>query len=354
MSSETAWFPNFCRPPVVFGLAVGAELLVLVMFLAPGREFSQPLRELAVNSLFVQWLTMICTVCLCKLRPAFNRLSVRAGLGAAYLLVLLLVAVATVLAVWLQQFSGIPLSRSNLEVTDVVGHNVLITALVAGVALRYYYVQQRWRADLQARADAQVRALQARIRPHFLFNSMNTIASLIRSRPEVAERTVEDLSELFRSALSGRDSDSTLGQELTLCRRYVSIEQLRLGERLQVSWDVDPLPVRELLPPLILQPLFENAVYHGIQPLPEGGEVKVSSGSDADWWWITIDNPVAGPSTARPPGNQIALENIEQRLEHRYDGRARIETQNDGERFTVTVKIPITRQMNRQETPSEP
>ncbi len=333
------WFPNFCRPAAVFGLMVLSELVVVIMALAPGRTLESPLRHLALNSLFVQWVALMCATALCGLRPWLNRAGIRAGLGLAYLLVLAITVAASFSAVWVDRFAGLNLTLPGPEIGRIVANNLLVAALVAAAALRYYYVQQQWRADLQTRTEARVKALQARIRPHFLFNSMNTIASLIRSRPEVAERTVEDLSELFRYALSSADTDSTLGQELALCRRYLAIEQLRLGDRLEVDWQASALPEAEPLPPLILQPLFENAVYHGIQPLPAGGRIDVTGGCDDDGWWLSIANPVA-PGDARP-GRQMALSNIGERLEHRFAGRARLAVERSESRFSVTVKVPL-------------
>ena len=333
------WFPNFCRPGSIFGLMVLSELVVVIMALAPGRMLEDPLRHLAVSSLFVQWVALMCATALCGLRPWLSRAGVRAGLGLAYLLVLLIAAAATLSAVWVDRFAGLGLTLPGPPIQRIVGKNLLIAALVAAAALRYFYVQQQWRADLQARTKARIKALQARIRPHFLFNSMNTIASLIRTRPEVAERTVEDLSELFRAALSSPATDSTLGQELALCRRYLAIEQLRLGDRLRLNWHADGLPVGESLPSLILQPLFENAVYHGIQPLPEGGEIDVTAGYDDDSWWICIANPLTDNGAAQP-GHGFALSNIRERLEHRFARRAKLVIERLDSGFAVTVTVP--------------
>ena len=334
------WFPDFCRTPVVFSLMVVAQLVVLVMWLAPGRALANPLRELAISSLFAQWLVLLCAVSLCKLRPWLNTRPVLPGLGLAYGWILLLVGCASYAAVAAERFAGFGLTQTGPEVSRYVWHNVGIAALVAAAALRYYYIQQQWLTDIQARSEAQIRALQARIRPHFLFNSMNTIASLIRSRPQVAEQTVLDLCELFRAALSGSGEDSTLGQELTLCRRYMDIEQLRLGDRLQVDWQIAAVPKSEPLPPLILQPLFENAVYHGIQPLPEGGTIRVTGGTVGDHWFVSIENPRSELPISPSEGNQIALANIRQRLAHRYHGEGKLSIDESPQHFSVTVTAP--------------
>ncbi|MFK7957167.1 MAG: sensor histidine kinase [Lysobacterales bacterium] len=339
-SSAERWFPNFCRTPVVFSLMVLAQLVVLVMWLSPAGT-NDNFRQLGIASVFGQWVILLCAVTLCKLRGALERTPVITGLSLAYGLILAIVAVATLAAVSADRFAGLGLTDNEVTVSRLIQTNVLIAALVAAAALRYYYIQQQWRAGVQAQSDAQIRALQARIRPHFLFNSMNTIASLIRTRPKVAEEAVLNLCDLFRAALANAADDSTLGQELILCQRYMEIEQLRLGDRLEVTWEIDSLPKRQPLPSLILQPLVENAVYHGIQPMPEGGEVKIAGQQTDGYWSVSIDNPKAAQPASHGEGNQIALDNIRQRLAHRYSGNAKLHIESTDSRFRATVKVPM-------------
>ena len=215
--------------------------------------------------------------------------------------------------------------------------------MVSGLVLRYIYIQHQWRQRVRRESEARIQALQARIRPHFLFNSMNTIASLIQVRPDTAEEVVEDLADLFRGALNdNRDTD--LATELDLVQRYFRIEQLRLGDRLQLEWRIDDLPRDARVPLLILQPLVENAVYHGIQPLPDGGTGVVTGGREDGRVWIQVDNPVPPKGTARPgPGNRMAQENIAQRLRFLYGGRARFEAGREGDRYRVRLTFPYQR-----------
>ena len=165
-----------------------------------------------------------------------------------------------------------------------------------------------------------MRALQARIRPHFLFNSMNTIASLTRTDPERAEEAVEDLADLFRANLNEKRSSITLKEELEVARIYQRIEQLRLGERLHVIWDVADLPMRALVPGLLMQPLLENAIYHGIEPRPGGGIVTVSGALDGDIIALTVRNPLPEAGGDAHAGNRIALENIRERMDLHLPG----------------------------------
>jgi two-component system sensor histidine kinase AlgZ len=213
--------------------------------------------------------------------------------------------------------------------------SVCITGIVAAVVLRYFYVQFQWQARVESENRARIQALQSRIRPHFLFNSMNTIASLTRSDPALAEQVTEDLASLFRVTLSDARVSTTIGQEMELCRQYLRIEAVRLGERLRSAFDIDALPQDALLPALSLQPLLENAVYHGVEPSPEGGKISVSGGRDGKRLWIRIENtcPEDSPGSSRP-GNRMALDNVRQRLAAFFgsDGELRAEhTRGDGE-----------------------
>ena len=200
--------------------------------------------------------------------------------------------------------------------------NVLIAALLGAAMLRYFYVLAQWQARLAAVTRAQVEALQARIRPHFLFNSMNTVAALIRVDPAAAERTVEDLSELFRAALGQHDTgDGTLGEELALVERYLAIEQLRLGERLRVRRELDDLPADFPLPRLLLQPLVENAVRHGIQPLREGRRGDPARPARRPAASASRSSTRCRPTPPRP-GNGHGLDSVRQRIAYRYGPQA--------------------------------
>jgi two-component system sensor histidine kinase AlgZ len=189
-------------------------------------------------------------------------------------------------------------------------------------------------------AQARISALQALIRPHFLFNSMNTIASLTRTDPRQAEEAVEDLSDLLRANLGGAKDRTTLKQELEIAAIYQRIEKLRLGDRLQVRWDVGELPMRALIPSLTIQPLLENAIYHGIELLPDGGEVTVSGKQDGKDIFITISNPVATGTERSKRGNKMAMSNIQQRFELAYGNRASVEVREGKDSFAVSLRYP--------------
>ena len=219
--------------------------------------------------------------------------------------------------------------------------NLAVGFIVSALALRYFYVSAEWKRTIEREALARIRALQARIRPHFLFNSMNTIAALTRSNPERAEQAVEDLADLFRVSLSDASVRISLKEELDIARTHQRIEQLRLAERLTVKWDVDALPMRMQVPGLIVQPLLENAVYHGIEMLPSGGTVSIVGKVAGSEVHIEVRNPIPPPAGySEREGNRMALENIRERLELAWPGRARIETAQNGGEFCARLVIP--------------
>ena len=184
--------------------------------------------------------------------------------------------------------------------------NAGITFVVTALALRYFYVTHEWRHNVELQAKARVHALQARIRPHFLFNSMNTIAALTRSNPARAEEAVQDLADLFRANLNEKRNQISLAEEIDVARTYQRMEQLRLGDRLRVEWKIDSLPTDALVPGLTLQPLLENAIYHGIEPRPDGGVVTVTGEFNKGMITIVVTQPGAGRRShharRQPPG----------------------------------------------------
>jgi two-component system sensor histidine kinase AlgZ len=218
--------------------------------------------------------------------------------------------------------------------------NVGIGLIVTGLALRYFYVAHEWRRSVELRAAARVHALQARIRPHFLFNSMNTIAALTRSNPPRAEAAVQDLADLFRATLADKGDTITLAEELEVARTYQRMEQLRLGARLQVEWKTDSLPANALVPGLMIQPLLENAIYHGIEPRPEGGTVTISGEVSGDLVTIVVRNPL-DPAPGQREGNRLALANIRERLSLLYGERALMKSGRFDAEYIVTVRFPL-------------
>jgi two-component system sensor histidine kinase AlgZ len=337
---QPRWLPDFCSLPVLFAVMVVAELLVLVAEIAPNDEMRPLLPRLATVSVFAQWLALVCAVCLCKLRPQLEKLSPWLGVLAAYALMLAITVIGSALVFEIDHQLGLNLTLPMQFQGRFVWRSAALCALLGAALLRYFYVLEQWRARVRAEAKARFEALQARIRPHFLFNSMNTIASLIRSRPAEAERAVEDLSDLFRAALGGNAALSTLGAELDLMRQYLDIEKLRLGERLRVDMAVDDLPADLPIPALLLQPLAENAIYHGIQQLPEGGTVSVRGHREVDAVVLEIRNPQPPPAERAAPRHGMALDNTRARIEYHFGMRGTLAVDNGAEEFVCVLRLP--------------
>ncbi len=222
-----------------------------------------------------------------------------------------------------------------------VSRMVVLAMLMSACLLGYF--ELRARVFSPAQAEARLVALNARIRPHFLFNSLNAVLSLIRARPQQAEAALESLSDLFRAAMGDPAARVTVADEVALSRQYLELEQLRLGERLTVDWQIDPDSLGQEIPPLMLQPLLENAVYHGIEPRPDGGVVSVRIVADRDQLSLAIANPLGAGTVGHAPGNQMALANIRERLALYYDLEARLEIDQDDQHYEVRIYLPCHR-----------
>jgi two-component system sensor histidine kinase AlgZ len=216
-----------------------------------------------------------------------------------------------------------------------------IAAIAGALLLRYLYEQHRQHERELAMAEARIDALQARIRPHFLFNSMNTIASLTRAEPALAEEIVQDLSDLFRASLADGYRRISLSEELELARGYLRIEAQRLGDRLRVHWDLQDLPLDARLPPLVLQPLLENAVYHGVEPASGGGDIRVAGRYRRGVINLSVRNslPADGERSNRK-GHQMALHNVRDRLLAAFGDRAGLTLGRVDDQFQVRVHFP--------------
>jgi two-component system sensor histidine kinase AlgZ len=334
-----AYLPDFCAAGTVFVVVLIAELIAILLTLAAHNTPSLFLVELARVSLFVQWLAILSCGVMCLFR---SRLESAGKTRAFVLSFLMLELVCLVLAEVSFQLSltfpdFIPIYEEHFR---FILRTFAISSIVIALAMRYLYVSSEWRRSIELEAQARISALQALIRPHFLFNSMNTIASLTRSNPQQAEEAVEDLSDLLRANLGGSGDRTSLKEELEVAAIYQRIEKLRLGDRLSVRWDVAELPMRALIPSLTIQPLLENAIYHGIELLPDGGEVLVAGKRDDNDITISISNPVAVGEKRAKSGNQMALANIRQRFELAYGSRASVEVEDSGSRYAVTLRFP--------------
>lgn len=333
------YLPDFCAAGTVFVVVLIAELVAILLTLAAYDTPGRFLIELAKMSLFVLWLAVLGAVFMCVFRSRLESAGkTRAFVISFIMLEVLCVALAEI------SYQTTRVFGESLIIEDThagfIFRTLTISSIVVALAMRYLYVSSEWRRSIVLEAQARISALQALIRPHFLFNSMNTIASLTRTDPSQAEEAVEDLSDLLRANLGGAGDRTSLKEELEVAAIYQRIEKLRLGDRLSVRWNVADLPMRALIPSLTIQPLLENAIYHGIELLPDGGEVVVTGTRDDRYLEISMSNPLADGEKRAKGGNKMALSNIRQRFELAYGNRASVTVEESATSYSVKLRFP--------------
>ncbi|MFJ4144460.1 sensor histidine kinase [Pseudomonas sp. NPDC089734] len=334
------FLPELCLPQTLLVLIVLAELLVLVMVLlepmSPGFDWVC----LALMSLFVQWIVLLSAASLCGLRSWLARLPV----GLAGVLSCLLVVGLTLLCTAVTDICQLTGKISPDSRLERYIRYALIALIMSALMLRYFYLQSQWRKQQQGELQARIESLQARIRPHFLFNTLNSIASLVMSQPAKAEQAVLDLSDLFRASLARSESLVTWKEELALAKRYLSIEQYRLGERLQLDWRVSAIPDDLPIPQLTLQPLLENALIYGIAPSVEGGVVTVEADYKGGEFILCVSNPYEEVATRQTSnGTQQALLNIGARITALFGPHASLSVERRDGRHYTCLRYPCAR-----------
>ena len=321
------------RLPNLHNLGIQLRILLIVNLLAAmaaillSEQLSEFLPLLAQLSALVQPVLLLSMLGLYVLYPILNKLNYRQGIIAIMLLEIALTSLVFIFVNRFFAFESIPETYRAC----------LLTAIVTAIVLYYFYLQER--AYSPAIAEARLQALQARIRPHFLFNSINAVLSLIRSQPKRAETALEDMADLFRVLMSENRDLVPLAQEIGLCHQYLDLEKLRLEDRLKITWQINDMPSDAMIPPLILQPLLENAVYHGIEPLPEGGEIVVKIYTKLKELHIIISNPYVSQNNHHT-GNKMALKNIKERLKLHFDLESSLKTDTRNNRYEVHIRIP--------------
>jgi two-component system sensor histidine kinase AlgZ len=274
------------------------------------------------------------------LQPALARLN---GGAAVAVVIAVALSVVAVLHVLLQQV--VSLTPAQLA------RHLLFALLVTTVLIGYF--QLRAKALSPAITEARLQALQARIRPHFLFNSINAVLSLVRSEPKRAETALEDMADLFRVLMRDNRELGPIADEVELCRQYLALEKLRLGDRLQVEWHLNSMPGDALIPPLLLQPLLENAVYHGIEPSSAPGVVSVNifyKGGDVH---AIVRNPYRVSGGSHHAGNKMALGNVRERLALHFDAEASLSSHVKADAYEVHIAIPYRPAAQRDAMPAD-
>lgn len=338
--------PNFGGATIALRLIILAQLIAVVLTVARHGAINAAMwTDLFHMTVLTQAIAAASIVTLKAIAVPARRLSPRVA-GILVFFVLVVVALATVEMLTLGLYTT---GRIPERWPDWHGSLLVRTALVAVVffalGLNYIMVNHRARLETQQQQRDRLQALQSRIRPHFLFNSMNSIATLIESDPELAERALQDLADVFRVLLADARKMVPITAESELARQYLNIEKLRLGERLQIKWTASNVPRSALIPSLTLQPLIENAVYHGIEPSFAGGTVDIQLWSEQDNLNVMISNPLPEITNQAQHrrGNQIAMNNVRERLESHFGGQAVLQNFEQMGMYRVKLSMPIMR-----------
>lgn len=327
------------QAPTIIAVLVFGEGLAIVLALAPGLGLAtyDRLVYFGLVSMLVQWTALLTLGVIYLFRARLRRHSAGTLAWLSLVLLLLVSAATSLAALWItegtQAFSGSGWKAflgQSLGITLTVGTLGLL-------GLHSAWVGRNWAVRAK---QAELEALQARIRPHFLFNTLNTGAALVHARPGEAEQLLLDLADLFRAALSG-PAELPLGQELELAKRYLEIERLRFGERLQVTWDLPATLPEVVVPALSIQPLVENAIRHGIEPSPAGGRLDIAVVQERNGVRVVISNDLP-PAGRRPsPGHQVGLASARERIQALSEGRGRLETRVADGRYVATITLPV-------------
>lgn len=336
--------PDFCRAGGLMPLAFVMELVAIVLTLAGGATGAAALERLMLVSIYLQWIGLCSAAVLCWARSWLR--FARAGLvffvcWSMIVLMVMVIADAAYFAGHLLNWGWL-LPAEPREV--FILRHTCISGIVALMLLRYYWTRHQWQDQVRAEGESRYQALNARIRPHFLFNALNSVAALISIRPNEAETMVEDLSDLFRASLEKRGQVGPLADEVGLCHAYLRIEKARLGDKLITDWDVPESVLAWPLPMLVVQPLVENAVHHGVSKMKDSGTIRVTAREIDQRLVVEVENPLPPGESRDSHGNRIAVDNIAQRLSLIYGDAARLELGRDqrleGPVFRARLVVP--------------
>ncbi len=336
-SGEQSFLPDFCGVRSVLAVVASATLMAMVLSLAATDRLQDFWQNFSIVALYIQWIGLASVAWICLLKRWLGRMGHGMAGLAAWCVIMLMALAISMSATWLVPLEILP----GVSRQDLLLRTLGISGILGALTLRYLYENHQQKQRELAESRARFQALQARIRPHFLFNSLNTVVSLIPVDPTRAEEVLQDLADLFRAALGDERRLSTVLQELELARQYLAIEQQRLGCRLKVEWDLEKLPDKATMPALLLQPLVENAVYHGVGASVTGGEIRIFGRFRNGIVALTVSNTL--PQQHEQPhqgGNHMAVENIRQRLQMRFGDTAGMHTGMVEGRYQVRIWFP--------------
>lgn len=336
--------PDFCRARPILLLAFIMQLVALVFTLAGGARGEAALQRLLLLSLYLHWIGLCSAAALCWARRWLEKARPGIVFFVCWGMITLMVMVLADSAYFLAEVLGWQQVLPAQDRLEFILRHTCVAAIVTLMLLRYFWTRSQWQHGVHTEGESRYQALNARIRPHFLFNSLNSIAALARSKPDDAEMLVEDLSDLFRASLEKRGSMGPLVDEVGLCHAYLRIEKARLGDKLQIEWDVPDSLLDWPVPMLVIQPLIENAVHHGISRLSKPGSIRISARAIHGRLVVEVENPVPPGDVRDAHGNRIAVDNIAERLNLIYGDAARLELGRDqrldGAVFRARVVLP--------------
>ncbi|QHS11516.1 sensor histidine kinase [Sinimarinibacterium sp. NLF-5-8] len=334
------------------------ELVAVVLTLSSGISGAAALERLLLVSLYLQWISLCSAGALCWARRWFGVLPPERIFLACWAMLVAIVMLISAASFHIAHLFAWDFFLPQQTMLDFVLRHGVIAAIVALMVLRYFWVRNQWTMQVQAEGEARYQALNARIRPHFLFNALNSLAALIQIRPDDAEMMVEDLSDLFRATLEKRGQVAALVEEIGLCHAYLRIEKMRLSDNLKVEWDVPEELLDWPVPKLVVQPLIENAVHHGVSRIAGGGAIRIAARQIMGRLVIEVANPMAEAGDGAPSkGNRIAIDNIAQRLSLIYGEGAQLEMGSDlrleNGMFRARLSIPATPRGQLPDAPGE-
>jgi len=335
-ASKAHWLPDLCRAEALFWVTLLSVVLAVILeLLIRGANFS--LVSFGQRALLILWMVLIGCLLACFIR----RLSANWPLWTVVLTVMLGIQLAGFLGAWGQMLV------TGESLIDALVPSQLLSALIGSVSLRFFYLQHQQRLRSLRLKQAEFELLQARIQPHFLFNTLNSIASLITTKPDQAEGAVLDLADLMRSSLNAGQKLIPLAEEIELCEKYLQIEHLRMGDRLQWDFVVSEEASLVHIPSLSLQPIVENAVLHGVSQISEGGEIRLSAsvaarGKDARTLVINVENPL--PAESAHLGNSLAQENVAARLQASFSAPVSLSLKSELGHYLVEISVALNDQ----------
>jgi two-component system sensor histidine kinase AlgZ len=323
-----AGLPDFRTPAVWLQTLLAGSCAAILYALAANQEWRHLLAGLTAVLLRVEPVLLVSLIVLSVTTEWLMRLPLL--IGRLFVVLLTLLAAAAV--------QGVLVAYHVIVAEDAGLGRAALWTVIGTLGLLTWF-ELRARAQSPALAEARLLALTARIRPHFLFNALNGILGVIRSDPRRAETALEELADLFRVLMRENAELVPLSEEIAVARQYLNLERLRLGERIRVEWDMAECPPDPLVPPLMLQPLLENAVYHGIEPATKAGEIRIRFERRGHRVRLELSNPVV-PGERHVQGNQMALANIRERLLLFFELDAAMTTGIAAGRFHVTIEFP--------------